>query len=161
MTIFVKNLDNKENSLNNREVRCTGFILNEKNQLLLLEHENRNKQKYWWFPGGGLENNEEHEDGLKREIKEELNLEVCITDSFMLKGLNPERTYKQHFVGIIRIDSNSSILLEEDGIGKLIRYKWFDIINSENCSEIILDKDIYPIILEAEYVNIVEVCSLK
>lgn len=137
------------NHMNNRHTRCTGFILNEKNQLLLLEHINSSGKKYWWFPGGGLEVNEDLETGLKREIKEELNLDIAITKSFLLNELNPERTYKRYFVGIARIDSSDEIFLEQSGKGKILRYEWFDITGCTELPSIVKDRDILPVINEA------------
>jgi len=132
--------------LNNREIRCTGFILNENNELLLLEHENIYGIRYWWLPGGGLEENESFESGLKREIKEELNLDVEIIDSFMLDGEKLQRSYKKYFVGIIRINKNIKIELEKTGKGKILKYEWFKINKMDNNSKIIMDSDIYPFV---------------
>jgi len=134
--------------LNNRITRCTGFILNEKNELLLLEHINIKNEKYWWFPGGGLENNEDFENGLKREIKEELNLDINITKSFIIQGKSPERVYKQHFVGVIKINTSADIRLEHNGKGRITQYKWFYIKELNNTNQIIRDKDIFPIVRE-------------
>ncbi len=55
-----------------------GFILNKRNLLILFKHCNKNDEQYWWFPGGGLEENEDYENGLKREMKESKSVD----DSF-------------------------------------------------------------------------------
>jgi len=115
---------------------------------LLLEHSNGNGEKYWWFSGGGLESNENFKNGLKREIKEELNLDINIGKSFIIDGINPERVYKQYFVGIIKIDPKAEIRLEQNGKGKILQYKWFDIMDISSSSQIIQDKDILPIVRE-------------
>ena len=134
--------------MSNREIRCTGFIINENNELLLLEHENIYGIKFWWLPGGGLEENESYESGLIREIKEELNIDVEIISSFILDGKIVQRSYKKYFVGIIRINKNEKIELEQMGKGKILKYKWFKISSINNNSKIIMDSDIYPFVEE-------------
>lgn len=61
-------------------------IIQKEGQILLAQ---RNQQKhlagYWEFPGGKLEENETEEECLKREIKEELGVEI-IVDSFLMEN---------------------------------------------------------------------------
>ena len=83
---------------------------------------------------------------VKREIKEELNLDVEIIDSFMLDGEKLQRSYKKYFVGIIRINKNIKIELEKTGKGKILKYEWFKINKMDNNSKIIMDSDIYPFV---------------
>lgn len=52
-------------------------ILNKKNKVLLLEASEKTKiPGKWSFPGGHIELKESVENSLKREIKEETNLEI-------------------------------------------------------------------------------------
>lgn len=41
---------------------------------------------YYVFPGGGVESGEDHKTALEREIKEELGLEVAVSDLLMQKN---------------------------------------------------------------------------
>ena len=47
----------------------------------------------WEFPGGKIEANESKEDALKREIKEELNLDLKI-EKFLLTSNHEYQTFK-------------------------------------------------------------------
>lgn len=58
-------------------VRVYGIMINDKDQILVSDEYIRGKY-YTKFPGGGMEKGEGTRDCLKREIKEEMNLEVEI-----------------------------------------------------------------------------------
>lgn len=76
-------------------VRVYGILLGENNSVLVSDEYIRGEY-YTKFPGGGLEFGEGTRDCLKREFKEEMNLEVTITDHiyttdfFQLSAFNPE-----------------------------------------------------------------------
>ncbi|MGH2647166.1 MAG: NUDIX domain-containing protein [Ginsengibacter sp.] len=76
-------------------VRVYGILKNEKRQVLVSDEFIRGKY-YTKFPGGGLEFGEGTRDCLKREFKEEMNLDVQIeehiytTDFFQMSAFNPE-----------------------------------------------------------------------
>ncbi|MDD3302490.1 MAG: NUDIX hydrolase [Candidatus Gracilibacteria bacterium] len=64
--------------------RC--IIKNEKGEILLIKHKNKD---FWVFPGGHIEDKEEPYAALKREIKEELGLDIkIIGDKLGLKLKN-------------------------------------------------------------------------
>lgn len=75
-------------------IRVYGVLINEKKQVLLSDEFIRGKY-FTKFPGGGLEPGEGTRDCLKREFKEEMNLEVQIedhiytTDFFQMSAFNP------------------------------------------------------------------------
>jgi ADP-ribose pyrophosphatase YjhB (NUDIX family) len=75
-------------------IRVYGVLINEKKQVLLSDEFIR-EQYYTKFPGGGLELGEGTRECLKREFKEEMNLEVQIedhiytTDHFQMSAFNP------------------------------------------------------------------------
>jgi len=76
-------------------IRVYGVLINEKKQVLVSDEFIRGKY-YTKFPGGGLELGEGTRDCLKREFKEEMNLDVQIedhiytTDYFQMSAFNPE-----------------------------------------------------------------------
>ena len=51
-----------------------------KNNLYFIAQRNRNKHfaYYWEFPGGKVDNQETFENALKREIKEELSINIAV-----------------------------------------------------------------------------------
>ncbi|WP_085829344.1 NUDIX domain-containing protein [Clostridium massiliodielmoense] len=53
-------------------------IINEKNQILLLLRNKEPEKGCWSIPGGKVEMFETLEDAIKREIKEEVNLDIEI-----------------------------------------------------------------------------------
>lgn len=76
-------------------IRVYGILINEQKQVLLSDEFIRGNY-YTKFPGGGLEVGEGTRDCLKREFKEEMNLNVEIgdhiytTDFYQKSAFNPE-----------------------------------------------------------------------
>lgn len=60
-----------------------GILLNEAGEVLLMKYENNSPVdpknpsvlQYWATPGGGIRDGEQHEDALRREIREELGID--------------------------------------------------------------------------------------
>ncbi len=79
-------------------IRVYGILLNDAKQVLVSDEYIRG-QYYTKFPGGGLEFGEGTRDCLKREFKEELNLDVSIgehiytTDFFQMSAFNPAHQF--------------------------------------------------------------------
>ena len=65
-----------------KRISARGIIITEKGLAVIFRRKinNGNKKEYYVIPGGGINEGEEIEDGLKRELKEELNIEVEIKD---------------------------------------------------------------------------------
>ena len=76
-------------------IRVYGILIGENKQVLVSDEFIRGGY-YTKFPGGGLEFGEGTRDCLKREFKEEMDLEVKIgdhiytTDYFQMSAFNPE-----------------------------------------------------------------------
>ncbi len=77
-------------------LRVYGLLINERKQVLVSDEYIRGGY-YTKFPGGGLEFGEGTRDCLKREFKEELDIEVEVgehlytTDFFQMSAFNPEQ----------------------------------------------------------------------
>lgn len=54
--------------------RVVGIII--KDRKILLMRRIKNDQEYFVFPGGGVEENESLEEALRREMKEELSIDI-------------------------------------------------------------------------------------
>jgi 8-oxo-dGTP pyrophosphatase MutT (NUDIX family) len=81
--------------INNFNIRVYGILMDE-NQKILVSDEFIRGSYYTKFPGGGLEFGEGTRDCLKREFKEETNLDVTIgehiytTDFFQMSAFNTQ-----------------------------------------------------------------------
>ncbi|MET0393743.1 MAG: NUDIX domain-containing protein [Chitinophagaceae bacterium] len=76
-------------------IRVYGILVNDQKQVLVSDEFIRGNY-YTKFPGGGLEFGEGTRDCLKREMKEEMDLEVEVgehlytTDFFQMSAFNPQ-----------------------------------------------------------------------
>jgi ADP-ribose pyrophosphatase YjhB (NUDIX family) len=80
-------------------VGCGAFIVNEKNEVLLMKRGKKSKNNVgcWSLPGGAVEFNEHFHDAVKREIFEELGLEIEVLKLLVLADdILPEQG--QHWV---------------------------------------------------------------
>lgn len=67
-----------QTGINKFNVRVYGFLI--KNQQVLIAEEIHDREKIIKFPGGGLKFGEGTIDGLKREFREELGVEVIVEE---------------------------------------------------------------------------------
>jgi len=91
MKEFVINDDNlKDEDIEMKVVRVKGLIFNSKNQILLVYNNNT-----YQFPGGHLDENESIDECIKREIKEEIGIDVNVVDDPFLSI----ETYDNNYFG--------------------------------------------------------------
>ena len=86
----------------------------KKNNLYFIAQRNRNKHFAfcWEFPGGKVDNQETFENALKREIKEELNIEINIKNKLGEENYQDDKiNVKLHY--FICSHANGEIILSE------------------------------------------------
>ena len=101
-------------------INVTCAIILFDNQILVTQRSEKMKLPLKWeFPGGKLEENESEKDCIKREIKEELNIEIEV-----LKGLSNSiydyGTYKINLIPFISNYVSGEIVLSEHKDYKLL-----------------------------------------
>lgn len=103
-------------------------IFNSEGKLLLTKRGNksRNEVGKWEIPGGRVQWGERLEDAIKREVKEELGVDIEIIELLdVYDHLIPDE--KQHWVSpcfICKIAGGSPAIMEE---GKLDEIGWFSL----------------------------------
>lgn len=138
--------------MDNRIIRCSALILDKKDEfVLLIQQRNRLGELYWWIPGGGLEENESTEEGINRELYEELGIKMEFDDCFILEDILPNRHYKKYYTWIGRIDKETKIVIDNnDDSNKIVGYKWFNITDKNKYEPELYIEDIYLFIQDLE-----------
>jgi 8-oxo-dGTP diphosphatase len=104
------------------KIVCRALIINNENKLLLVKGA---KDKFWRLPGGKLEASDKNiKDCIKREIKEELGLEIKVKDVRFVKEL--EKNTKHYVEFIFEVD-----LINDDDIKNLVKQNINKISNGE------------------------------
>lgn len=107
-------------------VGCGAFIINEEGQLLLQQRNKEPEKGFWSIPGGKVEWMETFEEAVKREVKEECDVEVVVEK---LLGIcnHIVKNENQHWVSpsfLCRIKQGEPKIMEPS---KHIDMKWFDL----------------------------------
>ncbi|RMG89141.1 MAG: NUDIX hydrolase [Chloroflexi bacterium] len=99
-------------------IGVVAIIFNEQNQVLLVEHVYHPLHP-WGLPGGWIGRNEAPDQTVKREIREELSMDID-----PLRLVSAEITYRGHL-------DMAYLCQPKDAIGQmsdeLLGYRWFDI----------------------------------
>lgn len=68
-----------------KTIEVVAAIIKKNNRILCTQRadDGRFLSLKWEFPGGKIEENESHQEALKREIKEELNLNINVLEHFI------------------------------------------------------------------------------
>lgn len=111
-------------------VGCGCLILNDKNEVLLVRRSKSSKTDagMWSRPGGGVEFGETFEEAVKREMKEEVNLDIEVVRYLdYTNDLKFENGVKKHWItlGFLgRVVSGEVKNLEPD---KHEEVRWFPL----------------------------------
>lgn len=112
-------------------VSVGAFILNNKGELLLLKRSqnSKNEKGKWEAPGGAVEFWEKRTDAIKREVKEELDIEIEIVDVLeVIDEMLPQD--KQHWLAtsyLVKIKGKQKPRIVESH--KHDDMNWFSINN--------------------------------
>ncbi|WP_438423194.1 (deoxy)nucleoside triphosphate pyrophosphohydrolase [Aquimarina macrocephali] len=97
-----------------------GIIYNDNKVLICRRKPEKSLGGYWEFPGGKVEENENNEESLIRELKEELEMKVNIESFFK----SSEHAYENFTIELIayvcNFVSSSFKLTDHD------RYEWIE-----------------------------------
>lgn len=125
-------------------VSVGAFIVNDKGEVLLLKRSNnaKNERGKWEAPGGAVEFGEKLENAIRREMREELGIEIDILKQWTAKDhIIPEEN--QHWVPttfLVRVAKGHTPKIMEpkkfDSIG------WFDIKNFPEPLSLITQMDL-------------------
>lgn len=78
-------------------IRVAGILIKDE-KILFIEHQ-KNKQTYYLLPGGGVDYGENLQDSLKREFKEEVNLDIEVKEMlFISESIAPNK--ERHIVNM-------------------------------------------------------------
>ena len=77
-------------------VTAGAFVFDEQGRILLLEHEFRPDSR-WGIPGGFLNKSEQPEEAMRRELREEVALEVDNVQFLFARTLARPRQVEIHF----------------------------------------------------------------
>lgn len=108
--IFMKRID----------VVC-GVIYNTKNQILITQRGDIKNYGKWEFPGGKVNFKESHSESIKREILEELSIEINVRDRlFENEVVIDDNIYNLIFLSCMY--NSGEIVLKEH-----LKYEWIEL----------------------------------
>lgn len=101
------------------DVVC-GVIYNSKKQLLITQRGDKKLYGKWEFPGGKVQPDELISDSIKREILEELSIEIIVQEKVFQNEIEINgRIYKLIFLSCLY--KSGEIILKEH-----LDYKWIE-----------------------------------
>jgi 8-oxo-dGTP diphosphatase len=109
-------------------VGCGALIINEKNEILLVRRTSNtaNEASFWSLPGGSVDFGEKVVDAIKREIKEELGVEIELTKFLGYHDHILEKE-NQHWVAIHYLAKIVSGIPQNLESEKHSEIRWFPI----------------------------------
>ena len=98
-----------------RTIKVTGAIIQRDNKFLIGRRGPSEKSPgLWEFPGGKIENGESPQECIKRELKEELNIDADIGELYSrYKYDYPHISYELFFFKVVRYSGEISISVHD------------------------------------------------
>lgn len=113
------------------------YILDDGNIKVFLQKRSLNQTRlpgYFGFWGGGAENDESPEETLVREIKEELNVDIKLTECVILNRYEFLRSIKFVYLFKTEIGWEENIIVSEGEYGQ-----WLDLNDALELENLILE----------------------
>ncbi len=139
--------------MSNRHTRYQGAIIRSHHILLIKHLEHDSGRSDWVFPGGGIEPGETEEECVKREMKEETNLEVQVISLLLDEPVGPEdpaysklKNYKTYYCEPLAGEASPGIEPEPEVVGhySIVEVKWYDLRDETTWdSDLVTDALIY------------------
>ena len=113
-------------------VGCGALIVNDKNQILLIRRTGKSQggmKNMWSRPGGAVDFGEPIKDAIKREIKEELDIDIELFGPKFTEDDIRKEEVKKHWIAIsyfAKIVGGELKNLEPEKHDKV---EWFDLDN--------------------------------
>lgn len=102
--------------MKNFRIAVKSFIVNENNKLLLIKRKDKDVHcpNVWEIPGGRLELGEDPFEGLKRETKEETDLDIEVLNPLTVKHFTREDGQKITMITFLCKPISSSVVLGKE-----------------------------------------------
>lgn len=129
-----------------------------KDDKILLIHRRKHGDEYWVVPGGGIEEGETIEEGLAREVKEEMGLDLkkffLITTTSEKIHLDGQEKEIEHYFYLCELSDGEPILGGPEAEANS-EENWFNLewVNKNNLTSL----DLYPNYLK----QIINECKIK
>ena len=101
------------------------FIVNDKNELLLIKREDNDVHcpGMWEIPGGRLELGEDPFEALKRETKEETNIDIEVLNPLKVHHFERDDGQNITMISFLCRPKNNSVVLSKEHTD----YKWVEL----------------------------------
>ena len=134
---------------NSRITRYQAAILRGTEILLIRHREHAGGRSYWVLPGGGMEAGETEIECVRREVREETNVEVSV-DALLLDeppfidNGTPYRQFKTYLCRLLTTDAAPGYEpeLEASAVYAIVEVAWFDLADESTWNEIIINDPI-------------------
>ena len=115
-----------ERNINNQLKIVVGGLIHQNQKILICQRKEEDDHPLKWeFPGGKLKDNENNEEALRRELKEELNLEIVemsFFDEYLYEYKKLSKKLKLIFFQIFKFEGQIQNKVHQ-------QLKWIDISN--------------------------------
>ena len=115
-----------EQKINNQPTTVVGGLIYQNKKILICQRKKEGDHPLKWeFPGGKLKDFEENQEALKRELKEELNIEInemSFFDEYLYEYKGLSKKLKLVFYQIFQFEGEMQNLVHH-------QLKWIDISN--------------------------------